>query len=232
MEREHLVSPAAIEDYLHSRPRWVRWREWLSSRRYLFARFPDRPRPLVIVAYSFRDASQARQIALTLEQDWGRVPERCREVFDEILSKAPGLVIVQLRRTNICGCLGHRHVIVKEAPFAEPHEAFCGASIGEMDIAYERVATWQALPLSDTALDVKFLEGSRLEEFHSKRYRLRLLSILLHEINHLVFSQEPEASIRERGLAFYHDALASYVEEAVASMSFTIDRSFSRLGRD
>ncbi|MBI1984174.1 MAG: hypothetical protein HYS61_08250 [Acidobacteria bacterium] len=225
-----VISPAAIEGYLRSRPRWIRWREWVSGRRYLTARFLDRSMPLVIVAHSLRDAAMARQLAFVVEQDWAAVPAACREAYDEILFKAPGLIVVQLRRTNICGCLGHRHVLVKEAPFAEHHEAFGGAGVGEIDIAYERVETWQALPLSDTALDAKFLEGSRLQEFRALQFRLRLLSVVLHETNHLVFPHEPESSVRERSLAFYRDALASYVESAMATMSFTIDRSFSRFG--
>jgi len=220
----------AIEDYLRARPRWIRWREWASGRRYRFARFADRSSPRVIVAHSFRDAARAGQLARAVEQDWAQVPSRCREAYDEILFKAPGIVIVQLRRTNVCGCLGHRHMVVKEAPFAEPHEAFGGAACGEMDIAYERVETWTALPLTDIALDTKFLEGSRLEEFRAEQLRLRLLSVLLHEMNHLVFPHEPESSVRERGLAFYRDALANYVENAMATLSLTIDRSFSRFG--
>lgn len=194
------------------------------------ARFADRPGPLIILAHSFRAVAVARQVALAVEHDWARVPSRCREAYDEILLKAPGLIIIQLRRRNVCGCLGHRHVVVKEDPFAEPHDAFGGARVGEMDIAYERVETWQALPLSDTALDARFLEGSRLKEFRAQQFRLRVLSVVLHETNHLVFPGEPESSVRERSLGFYHDALASYVENAVATMSLTIDRSFSRFG--
>jgi hypothetical protein len=57
-----------------------------------------------------------------------------------------------------------------------------------------------------------------------------LLSVVLHETNHLVFPHEPESSVRGRSLGFYRDALASYVEGAMATMSFTIDRSFSRFG--
>ncbi len=194
------------------------------------ARFQDRLKPLIIIAHSFRDAAKSSQLARVVEQVWAQVPSPCREAYDEILVKAPGIVIVQLRRTNVCGCLGHRHMVVKEAPFAETHDAFGGATCGEVDIAYERVETWKALPLMDTALDTKFLEGSRLEEFHAEQFRTRLLSVLLHETNHLVFPHEPEASVRERSLAFYRDALASYVENAMATLSFTIDRSFSRLG--
>ena len=230
MGDEHPPAVTAVANYLHSRPRWVRWREWGMGRRYLVACFQERPRPLVIVAHSFRDASKARQVALAIEQDWAQLPVQCRASYDEILLKAPGILVLQLRRTNVCGCLGHRHPVVREAPFAEPHEAFGGASVGEMDIAYERVETWLALPLTDTALDARFLAGSRLEEFHARRLRLRLLSILLHETHHLVAPQAPEASVRERSLAFYREAVSNYVENTLATLSFTIDRSFSRLG--
>jgi hypothetical protein len=227
---ESLLSPTAIEEYLCARPRRVRWRQWLSGRRYRVSRFADRATPLVIIAHSFRDAAMARQVALVVEQDWAGVPAQCRASYDEILFRAPGLIVVQLRRRNVCGCLGHRHLFVREAPFSEPHDAFGGAPVGEMDIAYARIESWQALPLSDTALDAKFREGSRLEEFRAQQFRLRLLSVLLHEVNHLVHPNEPESSVRERSIAFYREALASYVENAVATMSFTLDRSFSRFG--
>jgi hypothetical protein len=129
----------------------------------------------------------------------------------------------------LCGCLAHRHVFVREAAFAEAHEAFAGAAVGEMDIAYRHVERWLALPLTDTAFDTKFLEGSRQDEFRAQQLRLKLLSIVLHETNHLVFPHEAENTVRERSLAFYREALAHYVASAVASLSLTIDRSFSRL---
>ena len=230
MENERALSPAAIERYLRSRPAWMRLLQWASGRRYRFSRFPDRARPLIIIAHSFRDAARASQISHAVEQDWAAVPERCREAYDEILFKAPGLVVIQLRRKNVCGCLGHRHVVVKEAPFAEPHDAFGGEHVGEMDLAYERIENWQPLPLTDTALDTKFLEGPRHLEFLAKQFRLRLLSVLLHETNHIVSPHEPESSIRERSLAFYREALSDYVQETLATLSLTIDRSFFRLG--
>ncbi len=206
----------------------------MTGRKYWLTCFKDRLTPVVVVAYScfgsFRSASVARQIGLAVEHDWAVAPSWCREAYDEILFKALDLMIVQLRRKNLCGCLGHRHVVVREAPFAEAHQAFAGAVVGEMDIAYQRVETWQALPLTDTAFDTKFLEGSRQVEFRAQQFRLKLLSVLLHETNHLVFPQEPENSVRERSLAFYRNALANYVDNAMTSLSFTLDRSFSRLG--
>ena len=229
MECGHTISAALIEDYLCSRPRLARWTEWLAGRRYRLARFPDRPIPLVVIAHSFRDSSRSRQVALAVEQDWPGAPQKCREAYDEILLKAPDILVIQLRRRNLCGCLGHRHVVVREAPFAEPHEAFGGAAIGEIDIAWRRVDTWRALPLTDTAFDTKFLEGTRLVEFRSQQFRLKTLSIVLHEINHLVSAHEPENTVRERSLSFYRDAVTNYMDETMASLSLTIDRSFSRL---
>ena len=139
------------------------------------------------------------------------------------------MVVIDLRRTNRCGCLGHRHPLVREKAFADPHESLGGQAAGEIDVAWQRVEAWPALPLEETALDARFFEGTRLNEFRARQFRLRLLSVFLHETNHLALPHEPEESVRERSLTFYRDALHSYVEEACAMLSFTIDRSFSRM---
>lgn len=230
MEHVTPVTPEVIESYLRHLPRRIQWRLRLSGRKYLVTRFLDRAKPSIVVAHSFRDAGRARQLAQTIEQDWFLAPDRSREVYEEILLKSPGIVVVQLRRKNICSCLGHRHVLPHELPFAEAHEAFHGETVGELDLAYDRIGTWAALPLSDTALDARYHEGSRLEEFHAQQFRLRVLSVFLHEVNHLVFPREPESSVRERSLTFYRESLAHFVESTISTMSFTIDRSFSRLG--
>ena len=229
-ERDRLVTPAVVLSYLRSRPWWMRGIDWLGGRRYSVTRFTDRPYPLVIVAHCFRDAPTARSLSLVIERDWMAVPAHCRNAYDEILFQAPGLIVVQLRRQNLCGCLGHRHPVVREAPFRELHEAFGGLNAGEMDIAWRRAQTWRPLPISDGALDAKFLEGSRLDEFHTEQFCLKLLSILLHEIHHLVSPHAPESLVRQTSLAFYHDGVAHYVEGAMSTLSLTIDRSFSRFG--
>lgn len=226
------LTPAAIEEFLRTQPRAARWRQWLKGRRYRITRFSDRNTPLIAVAHSFRDEAMARLFALVIERDWASVPAACRHSYDEILFTAPELIVVQLRRKNLCRCLGHRHPVIREKPFAEHHEAFSGARVGEMDIAWQLVQNWQGLPLSDLALDTKFLEGSRLEEFHATQFRLRLLSVFLHETNHLAASYEPESAVLTRSLGFYRDSLAAYVEETLGTLSLTIDRSFSRLGKD
>ncbi|MGA2982179.1 MAG: hypothetical protein ABSG32_00095 [Terriglobia bacterium] len=222
----------AVENYLASRPRAARWVEWLAGRRYRLAAFPDRPRPVVVVAHRYRDPARAEQVVRAVERDWAETPAQCREGYEEILENAPGLIVVQLRRKNVCGCLGHRHMVVKEAPFCESHDAFGDAAVGEMDIAFDRVESWLAQPIMDTALDTQFIAGSRREEFHDQQLRFRLLSILLHETHHMVAPQATEEVVRERSLTFYREALVNYAEIARATLSFTIDRSFSRLGKE
>ncbi|MGH9433365.1 MAG: hypothetical protein ACRD3T_17680 [Terriglobia bacterium] len=230
MNTERILSPAAIWEYLETRPAAVLWLERVRRRRYLVSRFHQRSRPLLVVAHHFRDRRTARKIALAIEQDWPEAPKTCQDAYDEILFKAPGLIVIQLRQRNVCKCLGHRHLAVREAPFTEAHEAFLGMEIGEIDLAYQDIDKWTPMPLSDSALDAKFLEGSRLEEFHDRQFRLKMLSITLHEINHLVSPQAPEPTVRERSLTFYHDAMAHYTESAINTLSLTIDRSFSRFG--
>jgi hypothetical protein len=232
MPSDRLSFAQTVEAFLANRPRAVRWLEWLASRSYRVAAFPDRPHPVVVIAHRDRSPARAEQVAHAIEHDWAETPPQCHDAYEEILQKAPGLIVIQLRRKNVCGCLGHRHVLVKELPFSEPHEAFGGAAVGEMDIAYDRVVGWVAQPLMDTALDTQFIAGSRRKEFHDQQLRFRLLSILLHETHHMVAPQAPEDVVRERSLTFYREALANYVEIARATMSFTIDRSFSRLGKD
>lgn len=225
--------PARIRTYLDSRPALLRWRDRLVGRRYLLARFhagPDQSSgPVVVVAHCFRDAAAARRIAATIEQEWPLVPAGCREAYDEILRLAPDIVVIQLRRQNLCGCLAHRHVLVREPAFAEPHECLGNAAVGEMDIAYQRVEAWTALPLTDTAFDARFLQGSRQEEFRHLQLHLKLLAIVLHETHHLVYPRESEHTVRERSMNFYHASLIHLVEQSTSTLSLTIDRSFSRL---
>jgi hypothetical protein len=232
MSWEHSPLAQSVASYLSGRPRAARWVEWLAGRRYRLAAFADRPHPVIVIAHRYRDPGRAEVVSRAIEVDWAEAPPHCRELYEPILAQAPGLIVVQLRRRNVCGCLGHRHVTVREAPFSEPHDAFGDAAVGEMDLAIDRVKNWLALPLTDTALDTQFIAGTRLEEFHNRQLRFRLLSVLLHETHHMVAPQAPEQVVRERSLAFYREALAAYVENARASMSFTIDRSFSRLGKE
>jgi len=203
----------------------------LGGRGYRVAGFPDRAQPLVVVAHrGWGSARRAAQVARAIEQDWLETPLLARQGYEEVLSGSPPIVIVQLRRENVCGCLGHRHVVVKEPAFAEPHEALGGAAVGEMDIAFDCVEEWLAQPLMEMALDAVFMAGSRRSEFRAQQLRFRLLSILLHEIHHMVAPRASEEAVRERSLTFYRDALAHYVDVARATLSLTIDRSFSRLG--
>ena len=139
MASDHPPLARDVERYLAARPRVARWLEFAARRRYRLAAFPDRPLPVVVIAHRGRYPARIEQVATAIEHDWEETPAQCRDTYEEILQQAPGLIVVQLRRTNVCGCLGHRHVLVKEIPFSEPHDAFGDAAVGEMDIAFDRV---------------------------------------------------------------------------------------------
>ena len=221
-----------VERFLRSLPAHRRVLDWLRGRRYLLAKLPTRQETPLVVAHSVRDSGVAAEIRLALEHDWPATPPDCRKVYEDILAAVPGVVVVQLRRDNVCGCLGHRHMRVNERLFSEHFNGFDlrGQQVGEVDIAHERIAAWEPWPLTNTALDSKFLPGSRLDEFRRRQFRLRLLSVVLHEANHLARPSEPESQVHARSTNFYREALASYFDSSFDTLSFTLDRSYSRLG--
>src|SRR5690349_8555987 len=91
-------APAAILEYLDSRPHLARGLEWVRGRRYRLARLSEPGASLVVIAHGWRDTRAARRVALALEEDWPGVPESCRESYAEILAGAPELVVLDLRR--------------------------------------------------------------------------------------------------------------------------------------
>src|SRR4029077_4245071 len=123
--------------YIDSRPAVLRWRDRLIGRRYQLAWFParagasadTRPGPVVVIAHSFLDATPAYRIAATVEQDWPQIPANYSLAYDEILQLAPQIIVVQLRKTNLCGCLAHRHLFVREPAFTEAHESLGNATV-------------------------------------------------------------------------------------------------------
>ena len=98
MALEHSPLAQSVESYLASRPRAARWLEWLAGRRYRLAAFPDRPLPVVVIAHRGHHTARAEQVARAVEHDWAETPPHCRDAYEEILTHAPGLIVVQLRR--------------------------------------------------------------------------------------------------------------------------------------
>ena len=225
---------ATVERFLRSLPTRRRYLDWLRGRRYLQAKLPTKQETPLVVAHSVRDSAVAAEIRLALEHDWLEAPPDCRMVYEDILAATPGVVVVQLRRDNICGCLGHRHMGVSERLFSEHFNNggfdFRGQQVGEVDIAHQRIAAWEPWPLANMAFDSRFVAGSRLDDFRRRQFRLRLLSVVLHETNHLARPSEPESEVHARSTNFYREALASYFDSSFDTLSFTLDRSHSRLG--
>ena len=246
MERTRNL-PAQVERFLKSLPLRTRLGNWLRGRRFLSVRPGGQSagqtaaaargakpgaqeEKLIVVAHSVRDANVAADLRTALEKDWFETPPACREDYEDILAEMPHLVVVQLRRDTVCDCLGHRHFRVRERLFSRHLQKFHGYEVGEVDLAHRRIAAWEPWPLMSTAFDSKFIPGTRLTEFRRRQFRLRLLSVLLHEANHLARPSEHEASVLSRSVNFYRNAMVSYFETSRNTLSFTMDRSFSRLG--
>ncbi len=80
----------SVERFLASRPRTVRWLEWLAGRRYRLAAFPDRERPVVVIASRERSSARAEQVAHAIEHDWLRPRRSATMPTRKSLNGRPG----------------------------------------------------------------------------------------------------------------------------------------------
>jgi len=107
MVQEPSIMPDVVKAYLHSRPRWIRWREWLVAAGTLLRHSRSAEAIGGGGVFPSRCGESPRDGGARFERGLGRSPPAFRDEYEEILNNSPKLVIVQFRRTNICGCLGH-----------------------------------------------------------------------------------------------------------------------------
>jgi len=163
--------------------------------------------PLLLISCAKADLAGVDRLRQSVEETWLTLPENYRERYAAILEQAPPLVVVLLRRRNICGCLGHHHPPGSESRLVRRLRGLSGVRTGEIDLAFEAIREWEPSPLSQPAL----VSAADTAEMTSFRYQLALLTVFLHELHHLVASQEPEAVVRSRSQKFYGDVLADFV---------------------
>ncbi|MFB3779609.1 MAG: hypothetical protein ACE141_18465 [Bryobacteraceae bacterium] len=129
--------------------------------------------------------------------------------YADVLRALPAMVVVVLRPSNVCGCLGHHHPPGTESRLTRRLQGDLGRAVGEIDLAYESIRAWEPQPLSSLAASGM---GGRLAAL---RFQAALLSVLLHELEHLARGGEGEHTVRTRSNRFY----ATVMEELVASES-------------
>ena len=186
------------------------WRfyHWLRGTEQLLLR-PAADLPLVLISYAGGDREGVERLRGSLEETWLTLPDSFRQRYSAILEDAPPLIVVLLRRRNICTCLGHHHPSGTESRITRRLRNLSGVRTGELDLAFDAIRDWEPLPLSHLALPSE----ASTEETTSFQWQFALLAVFLHELHHLVNPEAPERTVREKSQKFYVDALANHLSE-------------------
>ncbi len=169
--------------------------------------------PLVVASYPRGNYGFAASLQSALGPTFRSISPDTREAYRDVLARVPSLVVVVLRARNRCTCLGHHHFPGTEGRLARRLSADVGRQVGEIDLAVEAIRRWEPLPLSGLAV----AEGWELAahpsraELEYERFHTALLSIFLHELEHLAYPDRPEAEIRLRSNEFYLAAVREFV---------------------
>ncbi len=164
--------------------------------------------PLVVASYPRGRAWFASSLADVLRFTFPSLPVAVRATYSEILSKLPAVVVADLRRHNVCTCLGHHHPEPTHGLLSRRIAADTNGGIGEIDLAVESIRAWNPLPLAGLAAACN-QDLERLSD--DVRFRAALLSVFLHELEHVAFPNRPEPEIRRRSNGFFVDAVAAQI---------------------
>jgi hypothetical protein len=179
---------------------------WLRGTEQILVR-PAAEVPLVLISHAKGDSEGMERLKQSLEETWMTLPATFRGRYAEVLGQVPALVVVVLRRRNLCDCLGHHHPPGSESRLTKRLRSMSGVATGEIDLAYEAIREWEPQPLSFPALRT----AAETEEFLSFQWQLALLAVFLHELHHLVEPSETESKVRGQSQKFYEDALSHFV---------------------
>lgn len=124
-----------------------------------------------------------------------------REVYADVLQALPPMVVVRFEERNAGGVLGHACPRGLESAATKRLQEETGLPVGEVDLAFRLIAEWQPRPLASMASGAAAMDDGEL------RYRVSLLSVLFHELEHLAFPEREERVVRSRSDAFYEAAL-------------------------
>ncbi|MDZ7637153.1 MAG: hypothetical protein U5J83_02680 [Bryobacterales bacterium] len=188
---------------------WRRlWEQWRGEEVRVFE--SGRPLPVLVVRHPRSKAGAGA--AESLRTAWCQLltvmePDPL-QVYAEVLRALPAMVVVRLQERNPGGVLGHATPRGLESAATRRLEAETGSIVGEVDLAFKLIAAWQPRPLAALASGPAAMADGDLQ------YRVALLSVLFHELEHLAFPDRQEREVRQRSDAFYAAALAAGVRGA------------------
>lgn len=167
--------------------------------------------PLVLIAFLKHERAPAAELRGALEETWLTIPAGLRDLYKPVLRNVPPLVVVILRRKNMCSCLGHHHPSGAETHLARRLRKLSGVRVAELDLAYQAIREWQPLPLADLAAEDAIPEADRTE-VEIFRFRLGLLDVFLHELHHYAAPGDPEREVRGLSQRFYAEVLDAFMQ--------------------
>lgn len=180
--------------------------ERLRGREQVLVRADD-DLPLLLLSVPRGAVEVAREIEAAYSHTLHRLSPETRNPYRQVFEALPGIVVVILRPLNPCECLGHHHPRGAESRLTRRLAADLGEPVGEIDLAYEGIRKWQPEPLSTLATGDL---GGKLDSIH---FQAGVLTVLQHELEHLVFPERSEAEIRTRSNRFYTAAMEELVAE-------------------
>jgi hypothetical protein len=193
--RRHRIRPPSLLQGLLER---IRGREQLLVR-------PGPGLPLLLITYPRGKDAVARKLETAFAHALPALRKDILAPYAATLAAAPAMVVVLLRSSNPCGCLGHHHPRGTESRLTRRLAADLGSDVGEIDLAYEGIRAWAPQPLSSLATGDL---GGKLPGLH---FEAAILTVLLHELDHLAFPKKRERDIRTTSNQLY----ASIMEELV-----------------
>jgi len=163
--------------------------------------------PLLLLSFPRGSLPVAREIEAACTHTLPRLRAETRAAYQRVFASLPTLIVVLLRPSNPCGCLGHHHPRGTESRLTKRLASDLGSSVAEIDLAYQDIQKWQPQPISSLAAGEL---GERLTSIH---FQAALLAVLLHELEHLALPNNPEQEIRARSNWFYTTAMQELVAE-------------------
>lgn len=150
--------------------------------------------PLLLLSYP----AKRPRIAEEIQDAWLHTLPALRSplaaAYREMLTRLPAMVVVVLRPYNPCTCLGHHHPPGTESRLTKRLANDMGSEVGEIDLAWEEIRTWRPQPLSSLAAG---------DAFQALHFRVAILGVLLHELEHLAYPDHKEGVVRRASDDFY-----------------------------
>lgn len=174
-----------------------RWIERLRGRQQLLVRGAE-CMPLLLLSFPRGQSEAARELEAAYARTLpGLLDRDFLAPYRKMFTKLPSMVVVLLRPTNLCGCLGHHHPPGTESRLTRRLAADLGSPVGEIDLAYDAIRAWSPQPLSALAAGEL---GGQLPALH---FEAAILAVLLHELEHLAFPEHSEKDVRRASNRLY-----------------------------